>query len=942
MKLFKPLSLTLALVLSVSLVMSEVRPANGPDHPVHVAAEQAALKQVDFSDITPVAAQAGWPTVDGDSLVIGNTRFPIIGVVAGVVVAVLAGIFALLGGSGSSSKSDPKPTTTKPTTTAPTTEPTTTAPTTEPTTTAPTTEPTTTAPTTEPTTTAPTTTVVPEPVVEDPIHPDEADIPTASIDDIVVNDRIDNADENLIESIFGTGISAANLFGDHLIPADQVGDHNLVEGMILAIEPSVNFPEGALLVIDSISVNHTAEMAMVTTRQGELSDVIVDTKGLVDLSGQVENVEIIPAEGVEVGNYLSGDEVIAARPDWMDGEGIADPEDQAAIARYMSGASYSKKLGGVPFKMDLAEKLPAIDAAEINGALEFYGEAYADVSLKKVNQLTLKSKSVAWFDADFEARRAFSASVEQKIADIRFDFAVPGTPISVTYTSDVVLKASLSASGSFRYEYKFNAGNTTGIQYKNDTVSPLEHSWNSTSASKNLRGDLNVEASVEAGAEVALNIGFIVPIRGKLGIKTVLRSRFDAQLRNESLSCSLKGDVKVSINYSLLLWSDSLGGDWLTIQEENDLCAGLSVDPEDVEFDPANVVPRGAFRTYLNQEHFNRGEDLNHQISQAEMETIQAINFDPRSGGEARLEGLQFALNLESLNVSNLKSIPDLSGLPRLRRMDINWSWDWEGFPQPAGVFPSLEVLDFYSIGSVESLPEELFLGGRLVRVDIMQADALKTLPDSLAHNPNLATLQLDSTGITSLPDAFGGLTKLEQLSLSGNDWLKTLPPSLGQANMLKSLSVWGNSFESLPPTVGDLYSLEELVIDSPRLTTIPDSINRLSNLKSLRIYGPSSFALPLELSGMRSLRVLGLENAALTQVPEGIQTLPALEILSLRSNSIRTLPEFLVPMTDREVNPLKYVFTAGNPLDSQDPVYVELQMVEVLSTDYQGSLANW
>ena len=81
---------------------------------------------------------------------------------------------------------------------------------------------------------------------------------------------------------------------------------------------------------------------------------------------------------------------------------------------------------------------------------------------------------------------------------------------------------------------------------------------------------------------------------------------------------------------------------------------------------------------------------------------------------------------------------------------------------------------------------------------------------------PNVKTLKLDKTGISSLPPSIGRLGQLEHLSLSKNN-LKDLPITLGHCQKLSFLDLHGNKLSSIPAAVIHLQKLQDLRrLDNP------------------------------------------------------------------------------------------------------------------------------
>src|SRR5258708_6370856 len=88
----------------------------------------------------------------------------------------------------------------------------------------------------------------------------------------------------------------------------------------------------------------------------------------------------------------------------------------------------------------------------------------------------------------------------------------------------------------------------------------------------------------------------------------------------------------------------------------------------------------------------------------------------------------------------------------------------------------------------------------------------------------------LNLSGLDSLPDSIGRLTKLKRFSLSNE--LTSLPESIGTLTQLRRLNVCTNRLTSLPESLSQLNRLTYFHISSNRLGVLPDWIGRLPELE--------------------------------------------------------------------------------------------------------------
>jgi internalin A len=139
-------------------------------------------------------------------------------------------------------------------------------------------------------------------------------------------------------------------------------------------------------------------------------------------------------------------------------------------------------------------------------------------------------------------------------------------------------------------------------------------------------------------------------------------------------------------------------------------------------------------------------------------------------------------------------------------------------------------------------------------------------LPEEIGQLTNLQTLSLRGNELTSLPESIGQLINLQWLDL-GNNQLASLPESIAQLTNLQMLDLYDNQLTSLPESIGQLASLEVLHLSINQLTSLPSSLANLANLRDIRLeYNPfpPAFMSALE-GGWESLRayLLSLEDTA-------------------------------------------------------------------------------
>ncbi len=91
--------------------------------------------------------------------------------------------------------------------------------------------------------------------------------------------------------------------------------------------------------------------------------------------------------------------------------------------------------------------------------------------------------------------------------------------------------------------------------------------------------------------------------------------------------------------------------------------------------------------------------------------------------------------------------------------------------------------------------------------------------------------INLDSCGLSSIPEPIFGLKDLESLSLDHNR-LRHIPKLIANLTSLKKLYLDDNHLQELTDAIGNLSNLEILFLEKNKLKTLPASIKNLTSLK--------------------------------------------------------------------------------------------------------------
>lgn len=158
---------------------------------------------------------------------------------------------------------------------------------------------------------------------------------------------------------------------------------------------------------------------------------------------------------------------------------------------------------------------------------------------------------------------------------------------------------------------------------------------------------------------------------------------------------------------------------------------------------------------------------------------------------------------------------------------------------------------------SIREIPERVL--SETMNILTITNSGLESLPESMGSLTRLNTLRLNSNRLTTLPSSIGNLTRLKTLELNNNQ-LTTLPATCRELTILADLELNNNQFESIPESIIDLTLLQRLYLSHNNLTSIPVSVGNLRNL------------IVLNLNDNPNLRILPQEVIALGQAGRGHQ----------------------------------------------------------------------
>ncbi|NQV34466.1 MAG: leucine-rich repeat domain-containing protein, partial [Phycisphaeraceae bacterium] len=284
-------------------------------------------------------------------------------------------------------------------------------------------------------------------------------------------------------------------------------------------------------------------------------------------------------------------------------------------------------------------------------------------------------------------------------------------------------------------------------------------------------------------------------------------------------------------------------------------------------------------------------------ITDADM--LQLINLDASDRGITDLTGLEYATNLEELDLhkNELTAIPAglLSSMPSLTYLDLGKNLFTE---IPVGAFAGLTSL------------QRLHLVGN--QISALPANALSDLVD-------LREFSMDRNQLTQIPaGAFAGLTSLQSLSLASNQ-ISTLPANaLSDLVDLREFRMDRNQLTEIPGgAFAGLLLLEELRLNDNQISTLPvDCFVGLTSLRSLWLYDNEIGTMPM-LTGLSNLQDLQLHENNIGAIPPNALFGTIINKLHIQDNQLTEFPS--AGLSDVAAG-LRELRLALNPISALDP----------------------
>ncbi|AZR22195.1 type III secretion system leucine-rich repeat domain-containing effector XopL [Xanthomonas vasicola] len=256
------------------------------------------------------------------------------------------------------------------------------------------------------------------------------------------------------------------------------------------------------------------------------------------------------------------------------------------------------------------------------------------------------------------------------------------------------------------------------------------------------------------------------------------------------------------------------------------------------------------------QQHYNADRNGWHSAWREANRNNSVVETRTSRALEATADMLENAALAEGVSLE-LHSVP----LPQFPEQEFRFSHLQHITINAAGLmnlpanmqqFAGLETLTL-ARNPLRSLPASISSLSRLRELSILACPTLKELPERLASTNasgeheglvNLQTLQLEQTGIKSLPASITSLQNLKRLQVR-NSPLSSLAPAIHHMPKLEELDLQGcTALRNYPPILGGSAPLKRLILkDCSNLCTLPLDMDTLTQLEELDLRGCDNLA---------------------------------------------------------------------------------------------------
>jgi len=270
-------------------------------------------------------------------------------------------------------------------------------------------------------------------------------------------------------------------------------------------------------------------------------------------------------------------------------------------------------------------------------------------------------------------------------------------------------------------------------------------------------------------------------------------------------------------------------------------------------------------------------------------------------------------------------------------------SWDLSStgltgdIPSEIGDLTNLTYLNLYNNQLTGEIPPEIGNLTNLHFLDLGYNELEGQIPEGISNLTNLETLHINWTHITGeIPNSIGNLTSIEIIHFNDNQLSGLIPDSICNLNLNFSIDsnfqVQGNNLCPLYPDCltegnigyqdtsdceepslcneeievelwGECYNIEETTVvwrtDENLVGEIPYQIGDLINLEILDLRVNSLTSLPESIVNLSNLRWLNLSHNYFSYLPDYIGDIDSLQTFWVNHNNLTSIPNSICNLTN-------------------------------------------
>ncbi len=213
-----------------------------------------------------------------------------------------------------------------------------------------------------------------------------------------------------------------------------------------------------------------------------------------------------------------------------------------------------------------------------------------------------------------------------------------------------------------------------------------------------------------------------------------------------------------------------------------------------------------------------------------------------------------------------------------------------------------------------------------------LNSNGLSQLPNSFCELHNLVYFSSLNNPLQQWPCPFYNFPNLQYLEI-GNSHIDTLSSDIAACQYLKIIKFYGNGDTlRLPKTLKYLKKLSDIQIENVVMDSCPKILFRNPYIKTLILNKTNTHYLPDNIETAGNLEVLAIENNPLQIVPWNIYRLKKLRILSFRNTNISKLPDSI-----SELKNLEYLDIRGTRIPPEELEILKALLYGVqIKSDYK------